>query len=102
MFKFFAAFRKEWLILIRDVAGLIVLFLMPMIMVIILALVQEFGWNAISKEPTVPILFVDQDKDSLGSMIREGLVKSKMFKVISEIDSVKVDKGDRPENGEQR
>jgi ABC-2 type transport system permease protein len=65
---------------------------MPMIMVIILALVQEFGWNAISKEPTVPILFVDQDKDSLGSMIREGLVKSKMFKVISEIDSVKVDK----------
>ncbi len=91
MFKFFAAFRKEWLILIRDVAGLVVLFLMPMIMVIILALVQEFGWNAISKEPTVPILFVDQDKDSLGSMIREGLVKSKMFIVVTKIDSVKVD-----------
>jgi ABC-2 type transport system permease protein len=91
MFKYFAAFRKEYLILIRDVAGLIVLFLMPMMMVIILSLVQEFGWNAISKEPTVPILFVDQDKDSLSAMIREGLVKSKMFNVISEIDSVKVD-----------
>jgi ABC-2 type transport system permease protein len=91
MFKYFAAFRKEWLILIRDVAGLIVLFVMPMMMVVILAVVQEFGWNAISKEPTVPILFVDMDKDSLGSMIREGLVKSKMFSVISEIDSVKID-----------
>jgi ABC-2 type transport system permease protein len=90
MFKYFAAFRKEWLILIRDVAGLIVLFLMPMMMVIILALVQEFGWNAISKEPTVPILFVDLDKDSLGSKIKEGLVGSHLFNVISEIDSVKV------------
>jgi ABC-2 type transport system permease protein len=90
MFKYFAAFRKEWLILIRDVAGLIVLFLMPMMMVIILALVQEFGWNAISKEPTVPILFVDMDKDSLGSKIKEGLVGSHLFNVISEIDSIKV------------
>jgi ABC-2 type transport system permease protein len=91
MFKYFAAFRKEYLILIRDVAGLIVLFLMPMFMVIILSLVQEFGWNAISKEPTIPVLFVDQDKDSLASMIREGLIKSRMFKVVTEIDSVKVD-----------
>jgi ABC-2 type transport system permease protein len=92
MFKFLCGFRKEWLILIRDVAGLIVLFLMPMIMVIILSLVQEFGWNAISKEPTVPILFVDQDKDSLSSMIREGLIKSKMFNVVTKIDSVNVDR----------
>lgn len=91
MFKYFAAFRKEWLILTRDVAGLIVLFLMPMIMVIILSLVQEFGWNAISKEPTVPILFVDMDKDSLGARIKEGLIKSNMFNVITKIDSVDID-----------
>jgi ABC-2 type transport system permease protein len=92
MFKFFAAFRKEWLILTRDVAGLIVLFLMPMVMVIILTLVQEFGWNAISKEPTVPILFVDEDHDSLAAMIYKGLQKSNMFHVITKIDTVNVNR----------
>jgi ABC-2 type transport system permease protein len=92
MFKFFAAFRKEWLILTRDVAGLIVLFLMPMVMVIILTLVQEFGWNAISKEPTVPILFVDEDHDSLAAMIHAGLEKANMFKLITRIDTMKVDR----------
>jgi len=53
MLKYFAAFRKEWLILIRDLAGVIVLFIMPTIMVVILALVQEFGWNSITQETSV-------------------------------------------------
>jgi len=83
MFKFFAAFRKEWLILIRDLAGLIVLFIMPMIMVIILSLVQEFGWNAISKEPKIDVVFVDQDHDSLSFMIRSGLIKTNTFQLIT-------------------
>jgi ABC-2 type transport system permease protein len=87
MFKYFAAFRKEWLILIRDIAGLIILFLMPMVMVIILALVQELGWNAITSEPIVPVLFVDEDRDSLGSMVRTGLRQSGTFQIITEIDS---------------
>ena len=83
MFKYFAAFRKEWLILIRDIAGLIILFLMPMVMVIILALVQELGWNAITSEPIVPVLFVDEDRDSLGSMVRTGLRQSGTFQIIT-------------------
>ena len=92
MFKFFCAFRKEWLILTRDVAGLIVLFLMPMVMVIILALVQEFGWNAISKEPKINVLFVDEDHDSLGNQIHDGLISSRIFNLVSKIDSVKISK----------
>jgi len=90
MLKFFAAFRKEWLILTRDVAGLIVLFLMPMIMVVILSLVQEFGWNAISKEPRMNVLFVDEDHDSLAGMIRSGLVETRLFNLVTELDSVAV------------
>jgi ABC-2 type transport system permease protein len=92
MFKYFSAFRKEWLILTRDVAGLIVLFLMPMVMVIILALVQEYGWNAISKEPKINVLYVDEDQDSLGTMVRNGLISSRIFNLVSQIDTVKVTK----------
>jgi ABC-2 type transport system permease protein len=88
MFKYFAAFRKEWLILIRDFAGLIVLFIMPTIMVVILALVQEFGWNSIKMEPQFPVLFVNNDHDSLGSQFEHGLNSSRLFKVVTAVDSV--------------
>lgn len=92
MFKFFSAVRKESLILIRDIAGLLMLFLMPMMMLIILALVQEFGWNAISKEPQIPVIFVNEDKDTLGMMVEQGLKQSHIFQLITKIDTARVDR----------
>jgi len=44
MFKFFSACRKESLILVRDPAGLVLLFVMPMIMVVSW-LGAEKGWE---------------------------------------------------------
>lgn len=88
MFKFFAAFRKEWLILERDFAGLMLLFLMPMVMVIILSMVQEMGWSTMAKEPQMPVLFLNNDKDSLGNMMERGLVEAKIFALVQTIDSV--------------
>ncbi|MCK9423828.1 MAG: ABC transporter permease [Bacteroidales bacterium] len=88
MFKFFSGFRKEALILLRDISGLILVFLMPMVMVIILALVQEFGWNTLTSEPQVQVLFVDLDHDSLGVQIENGFNSSRIFKVIKSVDNV--------------
>ena len=65
MFKYFAAFRKEGIIILRDIGGMIVLFVMPMIMIIILSMVQEYGWNAITTEPKIKVLFVDEDQGLL-------------------------------------
>ncbi|MBE0648101.1 MAG: ABC transporter permease [Bacteroidales bacterium] len=90
MFKFFAAYRKEWLILIRDPAGLIVLFLMPMVMVVVLSMVQEFGWSTISKEPQVPVLFVNLDQDSVGNKFQQGLSEAKIFTLITALDSIPI------------
>lgn len=92
MFKFFAAFRKEWLILERDLAGLMLLFLMPMVMVIILSMVQEMGWSTISKEPLIPVLFINNDQDSLGNLMESKLVGSKTFFLVKHIDSIPVTK----------
>jgi ABC-2 type transport system permease protein len=86
MFKYFSAFRKEWLVLVRDMAGLVVLFIMPMILVVILAVVQEFGWKDISKDPKVPVLLVDYDHDSLAVKIERGLNSSSFFQVVKTID----------------
>jgi ABC-2 type transport system permease protein len=88
LFKYFSAFKKEWLILVRDISGLILLFLMPMVMVTILALVQEFGWNTITNEPQVPVLFVDLDHDSLGVQLQKGFTTSRIFKVIKSLDEI--------------
>jgi len=88
LFKYFSAFKKEWLILIRDISGLVLLFLMPMVMVTILALVQEFGWNTMTNEPQVPVLFVDLDHDSLAVQMQKGFADSKIFKVIKSLDDV--------------
>ena len=90
MLKYFSACRKETLILIRDMAGLILLFLMPMIMVVILALVQEKGWSSITKDPSIPVLLVDEDQDTLGAKIREGLRSSNIFKIYTSIDGQKL------------
>jgi ABC-2 type transport system permease protein len=86
MFRYFSALRKEGLILLRDVAGLIVLFIMPMVMVIILSLVQEFGWNSMIEEPQVPVLLVNEDHDSLSSLIEKGLTDTHIFQVVTSID----------------
>ena len=86
MFKFFSACRKESLILIRDMAGLILLFIMPMIMVVILALVQEQGWSSLTKDPSIPVLLVDEDHDTLGAKIGEGLKSSNVFKIYTSLD----------------
>ncbi len=90
MFKFFAAFRKEWLILERDIAGMMLLFTMPILMVVILTLVQEFGWNTMANEPQMPVLFVNNDSDTVGNMMEIGLEKAKIFSLVKEINSVPV------------
>jgi ABC-2 type transport system permease protein len=90
MFKFIAAVKKEYLLLLRDKAGIIILFLMPMVLIIIMSLLQEVGWNAIAKEPKVEVLFVNNDADSLGISMKKGLRSSGFFDVIDTIDHVPV------------
>jgi ABC-2 type transport system permease protein len=87
MFKFFSAFRKEWIVLVRDVPGIILLFLMPMVMLVILSLVQEFGWNAVAKEPKIHVLFVNEDTGNLPALIEKGLDDSRMFVVLKKLNA---------------
>ena len=65
---------------------MIILFLMPMVLIVIMSLMQEVGWNAIATEPKVDVLIVNNDKDSIGINMEKGLRNSGFFNVI---DSVK-------------
>ncbi|MCX6244175.1 MAG: ABC transporter permease [Bacteroidetes bacterium] len=85
MFRFFSAVRKEYLLLSRDIAGIIILFAMPMVLIVIMSLMQETGWNALAKEPKVNVLFVDNDHDSIGINMGNGLRNSGYFNVTDSV-----------------
>jgi len=78
--------RKEMLLLVRDKAGLAMLFIMPVVLVVISSLMQESGWGELSKDPTVPLLFVNNDHDTLGTQILNGFMQSGSFEVIDSLD----------------
>jgi ABC-2 type transport system permease protein len=75
--KLFAAIKKEALILLRDRVGLAVLFLMPMILIFVMTLIQDSAFKSLN-ESGIPIVFVDNDQDSLGISIEQGLRQSEM------------------------
>ena len=83
--RFTATIKKECLILLHDKAGLAILFIMPLFLITIMSLIQDAPFKDY-KENKIQIVYVNNDKDSLGSIIERGLVNSGIFSVITEID----------------
>ena len=80
MLRLLATIRKEMLLLIRDRSGLAVMFLMPMALVTIMALIQDAPFRDY-QELKIPLLLINNDKGDLGRKIEEGLSSSKIFAV---------------------
>ena len=80
MLRLFATIKKELLILIRDRSGLAILFLMPMALVTIMALIQDAPFRDY-QELRIPVLVINHDKGNLGKKIIDGLSDSKVFQV---------------------
>jgi ABC-2 type transport system permease protein len=80
MFRLFSTIQKEMLILLRDRGGLIVMFIMPVVMITIMALIQDAPFRDF-QEMKIPLLLVNHDKGKLGTTIDKGLKESKIFDV---------------------
>lgn len=72
---------KEYKVLIRDKAALAVMFLMPMALVFIVTIIQDSTFKSVN-ETSVPLLFVDNDKDSLAFKLENALVQTHFFDVV--------------------
>lgn len=72
MWKLIATCKKDLLLLWRDRAGLLVLFLMPLVLVLVVALVQNDVMQA-TGETRVTVLFVDEDQGSVGRELQQSL-----------------------------
>lgn len=85
MLRTIATIRKEWLLLMRDKAGLALLFVMPVVLITVMALIQDAPFRDY-QEVKFDILAVDNDHGRLGRYIREGLGQSGQFNLIDSLN----------------
>lgn len=78
MHKLGTSIVKELLILSRDLAGLAIIFIMPMILIFVMALIQDSTFRKMD-ETKLAVLFIDEDQDSVGIAIEQGLIQSDMI-----------------------
>ncbi|WP_179021041.1 ABC transporter permease [Winogradskyella forsetii] len=91
MHKLLASAYKEFLLLTRDVGGISILFIMPLVLIVTITLIQDSSFQSI-RESKIPILLVDNDKGLVSETIVKGLNDSNIFKVI------KLEKEDEAQN----
>ena len=83
--KLLATVKKEILLLLRDRVGLSVLFLMPVALILVMTLIQDSAFKSIN-EKGIPVIFVNNDHDSLGNNIEQGLRSNELCYVSDSID----------------
>ncbi|WP_167398277.1 ABC transporter permease [Flavobacterium crocinum] len=86
LYKIWMSVVKEFLLLKRDLGGLIILFVMPLVLVITVTLIQDSTFKTVS-DSKIPILLVDNDKGSVSKTVFENLEKSNLFSVVTQIDN---------------
>lgn len=89
MLRLLSSIYKEFLVLVRDRAGLAILFIMPLVLILIMTLIQDATFRTV-KEVNISMILVNNDKDSLGEAISKGLYDSEYFQIVEEIDGKKI------------
>ncbi|KLT70649.1 MULTISPECIES: ABC transporter permease [Flavobacterium] len=86
LYKIWMSVVKEFLLLKRDLGGLIILFIMPLVLVITVTLIQDSTFKAVS-DTKIQILLVDKDKGAVSKTVFDNLEKSNLFTVVTQIDN---------------
>jgi ABC-2 type transport system permease protein len=82
MRKLWFVLKKDFFLLFRDIPGLIILFLMPVLLIFVVTLAQE---NALkSQNSKTHILFVDEQNSPFSVKLRENFDSSGFFKPVSD------------------
>lgn len=87
--KLFMSVYKEFLILKRDIGGVIILFVMPLVLIITVTLIQDTTFKKVN-DAKIPILLVDNDNGKVSQSVSENLQKSEAFSVVTQIDNQKI------------
>ncbi len=85
LLKFKASIVKESLLLLRDKAGLAMLFIMPMALVLLMTLLQDSTIRLLDEGRT-PILVINYDADTFGISVLKGLKEASFFDVHTKLN----------------
>ncbi len=77
---------KEFLLLKRDLGGLITLFVMPLVLITAVTLIQDSTFKTVSNAK-IPILLVDNDNGKVSKTVYDNLHQSTIFTVVTKIDN---------------
>ena len=78
MFKLWSSIKKDWRILTRDRVGLAVMFLMPIVLAIVIAMVQNSTFELVN-DKKVPLLVLNQDSGEVSRVLENTLDKAGVF-----------------------
>ena len=78
--KIKALLYKDFLLLIRDKAGLALMFAMPLALVTLMAYLQDNTFNTIT-ESRVPLLLLNADRDTLGNAVEQKIIATNIFDI---------------------
>jgi ABC-2 type transport system permease protein len=84
--KILSTVYKEFLLLIRDPGGMALIFIMPLALVIVMALVQDAPFRDY-QEIKLEVLFIDHDKDSLSAKIKKAFDASPNVNLVLKNDT---------------
>lgn len=92
MRKIAATVLNEFRLFRKDLAGVALLFLMPLVLTIIMALIQDAPFREY-QDIRFDILWVDNDKGKMARQMGEGLEEIKQFRLVRELDGKPVEAG---------
>ena len=91
MRKLWYILKKELLLLFRDIPGLIILFLMPVLLIFVVTLAQEKALQG--QGSRTPVLFVDRANTAFSLRLALNLDSSGFFQPVKQVENIPVSAG---------
>lgn len=82
LYKLWRNFIKEVLLLKRDLGGIVIIFVMPLLLIVTITLIQDSSFKNL-EGTKIPVIYVDNDKDEVSKNIEDELKASKAFDLLT-------------------
>lgn len=85
LYKLWRSFIKEILLLKRDIGGIVIIFVMPLLLIITITLIQDSTFKNMEGSK-IPIIFIDNDHSEISENIKKQLENSKTFELLTDFN----------------
>lgn len=85
LYKLWRSFLKEILLLKRDIGGIVIIFVMPLLLIITITLIQDSTFKNLEGSK-IPVIFVDNDQSEVSRNIKQELERSKSFELLTDFN----------------